>query len=110
LLASFVLILNVSAAEYKDAPLPHFDEEKDYGWMTTVPVDKPEYPHSIMKVWQIHGQRVVFMDMDKDGNCDHVSNFSKTGQKDDKGRDLYQVLRRKTCEEAETMIKRFLER
>lgn len=110
LLISLILIFNVSAAEYKVAPLPHYDTEKEYGWLTTVPADNPAHPHSMMKIWQVRKHRFVFIDRYKDGTCDFVADFLQTDEVDDKGRPLYVPLRGKTCKEVEIMVRMFLER
>ena len=53
--------------EYKDAPLPHYTEERGYGWSTEVPVDKPENVWNILKTWRIGKTLEVFLDKDRVG-------------------------------------------
>jgi len=106
---SFLLIVSANASDYKKAPLPHYDRLKEYGWSTTVPADKPSNVQSILKVWNVYSSRYVFVDGDKDGTCDFVFGFRKTGTQNEDGKDLYRMIRPQTCEEAEEMIKNFLD-
>jgi hypothetical protein len=91
------------AAEYAEAPLPHYDAEKGYGWMTNVPVPKPDNVQNILKVWIYYGNRAIFLDTDKDGTCDTVANFSQVDE------NLFQRIENTTCEATQDQVYRFLD-
>ena len=92
------------AAEYKEAPLPHYNAEKNYGWMVKIPLDKPENVNNVLKVWIVYGSRAIFMDKDKDGVCDVVVNFSQMNP----NVDLFRRTGDTSCEDTQTKIDKFL--
>lgn len=96
-----------TSSKYKEAPLPHYNLDKGYGWQTTVPIDKPKNVWNILKAWEFPGKIMLFVDKNKDGKCDIVINLRKTGKYTDKG--IPYVIRTydQSCQNAEKEIYEF---
>lgn len=108
--SSLVCAEEDSTKKYKPAPLPHYTEEKGYGWDTEVPVIKPEHVWHILKVWRTTDTFSVFVDTDKDGKCDVVYEFGKDGTFSAKGEPMVIRLPDRYCKPKEEEIKYFLDR
>lgn len=96
------------AGDFKVAPKPHYTEAAGYGWDTKVPVDKPKNVWNILKVWATRETKSVFLDKNKDGQCDVVLNFMATGEYDDQSRALYMQVPETTCAWTEFKVIEFL--
>ena len=99
--------------EFVPAPLPHYSEELGYGWETDIPVPKPEDENVILKVWRYKNSnnreiQCVFLDTNRDGNCDAVVPFYQTHKVNDSGKRLWRRGFNIDCEIAENIIKNFL--
>ncbi len=79
---SIICIASISFAEdkkYKPAPEPQYTKEKGYGWHDGIPYNDPTNPFIIIKIWKTKDGFSVFIDTNKDGNCNTVAEFEYTG-------------------------------
>lgn len=95
---------------YKDAPAPIFDPVKGYGYVETVPCNKPTNKWNILKEWRTDNgnSREVFVDTDKDGECNVVIHFAWNGKYTEDGRKVFSQLPSNLCPIVELYIKEFL--
>lgn len=101
----------VFAEKYKIAPEPHYNRDKGYGWKTNLAIDKPEHVWNILKIWEFPGKLMAFVDKNKDGKCDTMISFKKTGKYTDNG-EPYVIGRpdEQTCQAGENEIFEFLKK
>ena len=92
---------------YKEAPLPHYNYEKGYGYWDKIPCDKPNYVNSIIKEWREGNAREIFLDAGINGTCDVVFIYEYVGNSKE-GKELVQLKSIRSCEFVEKQIKRFL--
>ena len=107
--SSLVYAEEDSTKKYKSAPLPHYTEEKGYGWSIETPVTKPDHVWHILKVWRTETLFLVFVDKGKDGECDIVYGFERNGELNPSGSPYVARLPNSSCEEMEKKIKDFIE-